>query len=575
MSRRRHSSNVFNRVGRIRPRRNKFDLSYRNNFTCKMGQLIPVMCDEAVPGDFFKIGNELTIRFQPMSAPIMHEITATVHYFFVPYRILWSQWEDFIVQGDTPPLPITPPILSVVPSNNLRKTIWDYIGLPFFNREVSGSNYFAMPLMFPFLAYNMIWNEYYRDENLQAELPDYYDSASPPVINDNLIRIRYRNWKKDYFTAALPFRQKGQAPALPVNTSLTWNNYSLNNLKYANTTLYNPTTSVNVLHGDIRNSPLASGSQPFSANMSVNPAEAGNIGVLGTNVNNIGPILVGSVPGGTPGVTGLGLTTTTFNVSDLRLSFQIQKWLERNARAGTRYTSFLQAHFGVSPTDARLDRPEYIGGTKQPVIISEVLQTSQTTTDPQSGSPLAQMAGHGLGADAQYAGNYNVQEYGVIIGLLSVMPKPSYQQGMNRQWLRRVPSDFYFPEFSHLSEQGIYNCELFTNWVGSDSAIFGYTGQYDEMRVKHDIVAGEMRIRRDGYAEPWPENMQLSYWNLSRWFRTRPLLNDAFITTQNNIPESRVFAVDGVDTLIVNCVNRIHAVRPLPLIAEPGLVDHF
>lgn len=563
MSGRRHSSNVFNRVGKLRPRRSKFDLSYRNNFTCKMGQLIPVMCDEVIPGDFLKIGNELTIRFQPLSAPIMHEITATVHYFFVPYRLLWDKWEEFIVQGDTPPLPLTIPLANFLPNAQMKGSLWDYLGLPFFPRGSGGANSVdaTSPIIFPFLAYNKVWNEYYRDENLQEEIKDFYINDDSAVqVNDNILKIRYRNWKKDYFTSALPFRQKGQAPALPVNVdfnnSQDWLPLVLREPITLGTPMYHyPVLNTDQVGPEPSYSPDTRLAIPVASANPI-PSDAGHFGIPGNFLSS-------------------GLTATTFNVSDLRLSFQIQKWLERNARAGTRYTSFLQAHFGVSPSDARLDRPEYIGGTKQPVIISEVLQTSQTTTDPTAGSPLAQMGGHGLGADAQYVGSYNVQEFGVVIGLLSVMPKPSYQQGINRQWLRRVPTDFYFPEFSHLSEQAIARREIFANWTPSDGNIFGYVGQYDEMRVKHDMVCGEMRIRRDGYNTPWSENDQLSYWNLTRWFRESPNLNSAFISTEGTIPEDRVFAVGGVDTLIVNCVNRIHAVRPLPLIAEPGLVDHF
>lgn len=557
-----HSSNVFNRVGSLKPRRSKFDLSYRNNFTCKMGQLIPVMCDEAVPGDYFKIGNELLIRFQPLAAPIMHEISATVHYFFVPYRLLWDKWEEFIVQGDTPPLPLSIPKCVVTPSNLLKGTPWDYFGMPFFDGVVPGSVVAqSCPIAFPFLAYNKIWNEYYRDENLQDEVRDTIitsESSIFPIV-DSEIEIRYRNWKKDYFTAALPFRQKGQSPALPVN--IVGNDYAGDTASY-----FARTTFRNSLSPNVNFTSPAVNSSTITSTGTTTELFATQVGGTGSDRSMA------------LGVLGHDIASTirasTFNVSDLRLSFQIQKWLERNARAGTRYTSFLQSHFGVSPNDSRLDRPEYIGGTKQPVIISEVLQTSQTT-EGSNGSPLAQMGGHGLGADAQYAGSYNVQEFGLIMGLLSIMPKPSYQQGMNRQWLRSVPTDFYFPEFSHLSEQAIVRREIFTNFTSGDNQIFGYTGQYDEMRVKHDIVSGEMRVKRIGGSAPWTTEDQLSFWNMTRLFSTAPNLNSAFISTKNTIPEDRVFAVTGVDTMIVNCLNKIHAIRPMPLIAEPGLVDHF
>jgi hypothetical protein len=265
-------------------------------------------------------------------------------------------------------------------------------------------------------------------------------------------------------------------------------------------------------------------------------------------------------------------------VSDLRLAFQTQKWLERNARAGTRYTEFLRSHFGVSPTDARLDRPEYIGGTKMPVIVSEVLQTSQTnsSTSTKGASILGTMGGHGLAADGQYAGSCNVQEYGIIVGLLSVMPKPSYQDGINRQWLRRLPTDFYFPEFARLSEQAIKQVEIFAGFGSADDTrTFGYTGQYDEMRIKNDMVCSEMRKLAPTPSFPNGRD-QLSYWNLTRHFLKGgddiPQLNSEFITC---VPRKDIFLVQDVPGLIVNCQNIIRAVRPMPALAEPGLIDHF
>uniref|UniRef100_UPI004055A905 major capsid protein n=1 Tax=Candidatus Electrothrix sp. TaxID=2170559 RepID=UPI004055A905 len=249
-------------------------------------------------------------------------------------------------------------------------------------------------------------------------------------------------------------------------------------------------------------------------------------------------------------------SATTFDIADLRLAFQIQRWLERNARAGARYTEFLKSHFNVSPRDERLQRPEYIGGSKQIISISEVLQTSETTTTPQG-----TMAGHGLSVSGKYIGKYRAEEFGLIMGIMSIMPRSAYSQGIDRQWLRKTKYDFPFPEFTNLSEQGIEQAEIFATGVESENqTLFGYIGRYDECRVKRNMLAGQMRP--DGTYD---------FWTLGRDFASAPLLNQSFIEC---IPSKRVFAVQDEDVCIVQVANLIKAVRPLPLVAEPGLIDH-
>ena len=220
-------------------------------------------------------------------------------------------------------------------------------------------------------------------------------------------------------------------------------------------------------------------------------------------------------------------TASTFDIADLRLAFQIQKWMERNARGGVRYTEFLRAHFGVAPRDERLHRPEYIGGSKSPVIMSEVLQTSSTDLT----TPQGNLAGHGISAQDQFCGSYRAAEFGLIMGIMSIMPKPAYSQGINRQWLRRSKFDFFFPEFVGLSEQAIEQAEIYATDVASaNTTIFGYQGRYDEMRTKDNMVVGEMRTTFD-------------YWHLARQFSSAPLLNSSFITC---IPRKDIFAVQNM-----------------------------
>lgn len=480
-----------------------------------MGQLIPVMCDEVVPGDFMKIGNQAMIRFQPLVAPILHEINMYVHYFFVPYRILWDEWEDFISGGVTGDL--TPSIPLWEPTSTVSGSLWDFMGFPT-GIDPDG----AYPLDFPRLAYNLIYNEYYRDETLIDEI----DLHNETILN--------RCWEKDYLTSSLPWQQRGTAPALPISgtTSAIWT--------------VAPTADWLGVNADA-NYTLA-GSKMFVAPSLYHPRDANTKAVLEQNQINLTEINNNTVDLS---------TATTFDIADLRLAFQIQKWMERNARAGARYTEFLKSHFGVSPRDERLQRPEYIGGSRSPVIISEVLQTSSTDAT----SPQGNLAGHGMSLSNAYCGKYHANEFGLIMGIMSVMPRSAYQNGIDRQWLRRTKYDFYFPEFANLSEQAILNAEVCATASSvHNNGIFGYQGRYDEMRTKNNMVCSQMRDT-------------FNYWHLGREFDTAlpPVLNSSFLTC---VPRKDIFAVPSEPGLIVSFGNSIKAFRPLPLTPEPGLIDH-
>lgn len=608
----------FTHVGALRPQRNVFNLTHRKNFTGRMGALYPVCLMECVPGDTFKVGADVVVRLQPMQAPIMHDIKCNIHYFFVPFRILqdmssysatnsiitggssaWpkpsntnrlinnykdtnSLFERFIQQGqyDYATLPLTLQYYDDIYNGSNAAhinayrihTLWDHFGFPPVSPGTAPDGTFTAlnelrgrkVLMWPWLAYNRIFNDYYLDADLQQPVDPYNYS----VLN--------RNWRKDYFTCARPARLRGQAPAMPVNIGFDPSKLGNNNY-----------TSL----GLVINGTLSSG-------LTVNTAVA----MPNPNSSQSPVQYAGIVSGGVPANSGLavsnnligsavndGLTTQSFNISDLRLAFQLQKWLERNMRAGQRYTEFLAAHFGYSPRDERLDRPEYIGGLSTPIVISEVLQTSQTTQadTPNGASAQGNMSGHGLTADGNFVGQYNVTEFGLIMGILSVMPKPSYQDGISRCWTRRLPSDYYFPEFCRLSEQAILGQELYYDWSSAHNAAapaaplddynvkpWGFNGQYDELRVMQDYVSSDMRRLEDSTKSQGIDYRQ-SFWNLSRKFysNNKPNLNSEFITC---VPRTDVFLTgNAVDPMIINVTNHVHATRPLPVIADPGLVDHF
>lgn len=534
---------VFSSVRGNNVGRSVFNLSHFKRFTCDMGQLIPALFLECVPGDTFKIGCEAVTRFQPMVAPILDSVDMYVHYFFVPSRLLMNDekhWETFLTGGkDGKDNSISLPSFgfaytdgsTVDPHNPFsngvyfgKYSLWDYFGLPVPTGDTNASKSMAIRnvnhvIGFPQRAYNLVWNEFYRDETLCDEVS---------LENSTIL---YRAWKKDYFTSALPWQQRGVSPALPLSGSIPIEG-----------TLYLGNPSFGVSNG--LNSLVFDG---------VN-AVKGSSGAVG-NVASV------SVP-----ITGDGATVDlskgiTFDVAVLREAFQIQRWLELNARAGVRYTEFLKAHFGLAPRDEVLQRPEYIGGTKSEIVVSEVLQTSATSDT----SPQGNLAGHGLGAMSDFICSYTAKEFGYIIGIASWMPKPSYQQGVNKIFSRQTKYDFYFPEFAHLSEQAVTKGEIYaTGDDEHDNSIFGYQSAYSEMRYMPSINCADMR---DTY----------SYWHLGRIFNSDPSLNAGFLTTNSAYSggiRKDIFAVQNEPGLIVNFANVIKAIRPLPVYGTPGFIDH-
>lgn len=520
-------SKIFQNVSGLRPGRSVFNLSYTKLLACDMGQLIPIMADEMVPGDTFVIGNEVVLRLQPMVTPILHEVNLYIHYFFVPYRLLWAEpngWQTFIsggVDGNQAP---TLPRWS--PSSTVLGSLWDYLGFPIGINPIG-----ALPVKFPMQAYNFIYNEYYRDETQIS------------AISLDTETIQKRAWEKDYFTSSLPWTQRGTAPALPIAGSAVW-------------------SGPVAVGGQSLTWPAVDGAGPIAINYktgATNPSNTGSKSMLEAGAVSAGSIAAANLNANT-------LTNATFTISDLRLTTQIQKFLERNARAGSRYVEFLKAHFGVSPRDDRLQRPEYIGGSKSPVIVSEVLQTHASPKDTNQAWTTAQgtMAGHGITADRNRIATYTAQEFGIIMGIMSVMPKPMYSQGIDRQWLSVTKYDYYFPEFAHLSEQAIIRAELYADGnSGNNNTVFGYQGRYDHHRIKRNLAVAKFAY---GAALPYKG------WLLSREFGSAPALNQAFIEC---VPRKDFLASSSEPSCIVHVANIIKAVRPMPVEASPGMMDHF
>lgn len=578
---------AYNKVKALKPARNLFDLSHEWLATGDMGKLYPCCYMEMSPGDTFHIWQQIVTRMMPLNAPILHEIFLYTHFFFVPYRILWEEWTDFItgaVDGDEGghtrtdyeetvdgkvieyPSDVTPELPRWNPTDNGVGSLWDYLSFPTGVKPAG-----ALPLDFIRRCYNRIWNEYYRDENLQEE-----------VLEDNE-QILCRNWKKDYFTSALLSQQRGVSPAMPVSGSLSIESdngsitlsssntasASLNDamLRVTLPTGLDPSTLsfryfTGVVSFDYSGS---SGSGSDSVNRGFTPTLRDynplngetfihvqfNESILrdGFNIPINSIKVFSSIPYSYSNVGNAEIEGAGFDVKDLRQAFQIQKWLELANRGGVRYTEFLRSFFGVSPKDDRLQRPEYIGGTKSPIIISEVLQTSETQETPQG-----TMTGHGVGASRTYVGSYTATEYGIVMGLLSVMPTTKYTQGINKQWLRRSKYDFLFPQFTGLSEQAIEEAEIFaTNDESNNKKVFGFGEIYDELRSMSSKIVGKMRT-------------VFNYWHLARIFDSPPALNSDFIKCN---PSKRIFAVQNEDGFIFDVANIIRAVRPIPKYGTP------
>lgn len=538
--------NIFNSIKLKRPRHNVFNLSYESKLTVNAGELVPVMCKPVVPGDKFRVNTEMLVRLAPLVAPMMHRVNVFTHYFFVPNRLVWNQWEDFITKGvdgtDTPAFP-TLKLPSTVDTANGHRffgdgSLWDYLGLPSLNQignatfQTQSPNGVKAPAGYevsalPFRDYLLIYNEYYRDQNLTSEIEFSRDGGSIDAITTNpLLVLRRRAWEKDYFTSALPWVQRGPEVTVPVSGAGGSMDVELKSKAadqyFVSSSDSRPTGKLELVNGVLFANHESSGTS-VGAYLSPNNFQV-NVDEMGVSIN------------------------------DLRTSNALQRWFERNSRSGSRYIEQILSHFGVRSSDARLQRPQFLGGGRVPVSVSEVLQTSSTDET----SPQANMAGHGISASVNHGFTRYFEEHGYIIGIMSIMPRTGYQQGIPRDFRKFDNMDFYFPEFAHLGEQEIKNEELYLSQYDADNnGTFGYTPRYAEYKYSLNEAHGDFRGN-------------MAFWHLNRIFTEKPNLNTTFVECN---PSNRVFATAETsdDKYWVQLYQDVKALRLMPKYGTPML----
>lgn len=518
---------LFSQVPVRKPTRNMFDLSHEVKLSGKMGKLIPFLIEDTIPGDIFKQRAEIMLRMAPMLAPIMHRVDVFTHYFFVPNRLIWNEWEPFITGGPDGTSAPVPPYLTLGqlyladPDYIAESSLADYMGLPAMPTAESTMEISSLP----FRAYHLIYEEYYRDQNVEVAQP--LELTSGQETTDQIHRImplKNRAWEKDYFTSALPWTQRGLEATLPFDI----NYLEVTNVFDAGTG--EPLTSGEFLQGDT--------------------------------------LLAGQLTAGTSAGTGkhtarienIDTDAIQVTINELRRTVRLQEWLEANARGGARYTEQIFVHFGERVPDYRLQRPEYLGGSKQPVVISEVLASA--TTEGADNGQVGDMAGHGLSVGRQSSFSYKCVEHGWIIGILSILPKPAYQNGVARKFLRTDKFDYFWKEFANIGEQAILNAELFMDDADdvANRATFGYTPRYAEYKYSSDRVSGQFRS-------------SLSYWHLTRQFTSLPTLSDTFIQCDAFAQGmNRIFYVTtDIDNLWIQIYNHLKAYRPMPYFGVPTI----
>lgn len=529
------SSHSFAMVPKAEIPRSSFDTQYAHKTTFDGGYLVPIYCDEVLPGDMHNVKATMFARLATPLFPVMDNLHLDTFFFFVPNRLVWTNWVKFMGEQANPGDSISYVVPQITSSAGgyAVGSIFDHFGLPTAG-QITGSNtvtHNALPLR----CYNLIYNEWFRDENLQNSVTVNTGDSGDDVADYTLLR---RGKRKDYFTGALPWPQKGDAVSLPLGTSapiqLTTGTFQG---KFINSSGASIGSGSVVEHA-------ASGSSNFAIDGNGVPLKYDPNGSLYADLSD----------------------ATAATINQLRQSFQIQKLLERDARGGTRYTELLRAHFGVTPQDYRLQRPEYIGGGSTYVNVNPIAQTSATSISGGA-TPLGNLAAMGTALASGHGFTYHAQEHGYIIGLVNVRADLTYQQGLPKMWSRETRYDFYFPVFAHLGEQAVLNKEIYVTGTSTDNDVFGYQERWAEYRYKPSQITGLFKSTSAGTIDPW---------HYAQKFTSLPTLNSTFI--QETPPIERTTAVGSAangQQFLMDAFFDCKMARPMPMYSVPGLIDHF
>ena len=560
-------------------KRTKFDRSHVYKTTFDSGKLIPVFVDEVLPGDTTRLSVNYFARLATPIKPIMDNIYLDWFFFFVPNRLVWEHWQNFCFEQEDPDDNtdyVIPTIYSHTSKKNLLVgSLWDYFGLPLNTTgDISGIN------ALPFRAVYLIWNEWFRDENLQKSVKiqkgdanqvlDFSRMSDQPSwlldADGNLLAGHAcppRGKRHDYFTSALPWTQKG--PGVSVGLAGTASIVDPSPTPgYLLHSTSNQLAAISAYGGESNNgsSGLRKAAGTGSISFSGKVFDWSSVGGFASNDQQNITMSAKPASGFLANDSYVDLDTSSiFTINSLRTAFQMQKFYERLARGGSRYTEVLRSFFGVVSPDARLQRPEFLGSFTKMVNVNPIAQTSATDTT----SPQGNLSAYGVTAAKFHGFTKSFVEHGYIIGFVSARADLTYQQGINKMWLRSTVYDFYWPTFAHLGEQAIELREIYAQGSADDTKVFGYQERYAEYRYKPSQITGKFRSSIT--------NGTLDKWHLSQFFKSAPTLSEEFIV--ENPPIERIIAVTSEPEFLLDIGFRYTTVRPMPMFGTPGLVDHF
>ena len=523
--------------------RSKFDCQSTHKTTFDAGYLVPVYVDEVLPGDTFNLNMTAFARLATPLFPIMDNMHLESFFFFVPNRLIWDNWQKFMGQQTNPGDSISYVIpQQVSPANGYAiGSLQDYMGLPTVG-QVTATKTVSHCAFWP-RAYNLIYNEWFRDENLQNSVVVDKGDGPDTVTNYTLLR---RGKRKDYFTSALPWPQKGTAVTLPLGSTAP---------------VYGTGKALGITDGTLDYGMTGNGTS-----LTASTSNFGNNVGAATGASNAANKVLGVVTTGTSGLYADLSAATAATINQLRQSFQIQKLLERDARGGTRYTEIIRSHFGVISPDARLQRPEYLGGGTTSININPIAQTSGTNASGTT-TPLGTLASMGTGLAHNHGFTQSFVEHGVILGIVAVRADLTYQQGLQKMWSRSTRYDFYFPAFATLGEQAVLNQEIYVTGDTTDTGVFGYQERWAEYRYYPSRISSLFRSTAAGTIDGW---------HLAQKFTALPTLNTTFI--QDTPPVARTLAVGASangQQFIFDSFFDVKKARPMPMYSVPGLIDHF